>query len=410
MRAALDDFDPDGVSATVERGARVPGIAHACRRVLVLGWLALMPVFLGLYIVESIRNGHAAWAIDFNGNFRLPAQEILHGTSPYHPEELVRVRAAVAAGHSPIEYQHGVFPSYPAPALLLGVLFSALPLVPAAWLWFGCLLAAGWLALRLVGVRDWRVYAATAMAPPVISSLFYGAVDLVLMLGLAACWRWRDQAGKAGIALGAIIALKLVALPLVVWFAATRRWRAAGVSLAVAALLAAVGWAVIGFDGLAGYPHLLSLLTDVESTRGYSVVAFAGALGAGASMAALMPYAAGTCLLAALWVVSRRGPSGDAITFLLGVLAALAFSPIVWQHSLALLLVPLAALRPRFDAVWTLPVLLWSTPDTSGIVHPLQLMMCALVVGIVVARALASQSPARRSGALQRSSGSVRLA
>ena len=51
--------------------------------------------------------------------------------------------------------------------------------------------------------------------PPVVGSLFFGAVDLLLLLGLAACWRWRDSAGKAGCALGAIIALKLIALPLV---------------------------------------------------------------------------------------------------------------------------------------------------------------------------------------------------
>ncbi len=89
------------------------------------------------------------------------------------------MREAVAAGHSPIEYQHGVFATYPAPGLLAGVPFTALPLTLAAWLWVGCLVAAGGLALRLAGVRDWRVYAAAAMAPPVATSLFFGAVDLV---------------------------------------------------------------------------------------------------------------------------------------------------------------------------------------------------------------------------------------
>ena len=57
----------------------------------------------------------------------MPAQEILHGTSPYQPGELEAVRAAVDAGHSPIEYGHGVFATYPAPGLLLGVPFTALP-------------------------------------------------------------------------------------------------------------------------------------------------------------------------------------------------------------------------------------------------------------------------------------------
>ena len=105
--------------------------------------------------------------------------------------------------------------------------FTAIPLVVASWVWLGLLLLCGGLALRLAGVRDRRVYAAALLAPPVVSSLFYGSVDLVLMLGLAACWRWRDQAGRAGLALGAIIALKLIALPMVAWLLVTRRFRQA---------------------------------------------------------------------------------------------------------------------------------------------------------------------------------------
>ena len=129
------------------------------------------------------------------------------------------------------------------------------------------------------------------------------------MLGLAACWRWRDHAGRAGLALGAIIALKLVALPLVLWLsppAAGPRRRPASLT---AGALAAAGWAVIGFDGLTGYPHLLSLLTDIESDRGYSAVAFAVALGAGAGSAAWAPYALGACLVAALAVVRSAQPA-----------------------------------------------------------------------------------------------------
>ena len=370
---------------------RAPGIAHAGMRMLSLAWLVLMPLALLVFVVQSIRDGHGAWAIDFNGNFREPAREILHGASPYHPDELVRVRAAVDAGQSPIDYEHGVFAAYPAPSLLLGVPFTALPYALAAWLWFGLVLAAGGFALYLAGVRDRLVYGAALLAPPVIGSLYYGAIDLVLMLGLAACWRWRDHAGRAGLALGAIIALKLVALPLVLWLLATRRWRAAATSLVVAGALALAGWAAIGFDGLTGYPHLLSLLTDIESARGYSAVAGAIALGAGSATAAWAPYVAGACLLAALSAVAlQRGRSADPATFLLGVLAAIAFSPIVWQHSYALVLVPLAVLRPRFGPIWGLPVLLWLAPDSPDVAEPFQLLACALVIGAISAWALES--------------------
>jgi hypothetical protein len=386
MGPSLDRFDLRCVSAT-------PGVTQACARVIRLAWVALLPLALLVFVFQTIRNGHSAWAIDFNGNFRIPAQEILRGNLPYHPDELVRVRAAVAAGHSPIEYHHGVFAAYPAPGLLGGVPFTALPAVLAEWLWFGCLLAAGGLALRLAGVRDWRVYGAALLAPPVVGSLFYGAVDLVLLLGLAACWRWRDHAGRAGCVLGAMIALKLIALPLVLWFVATRRWRAAALSLGVAGALAVAGWAVVGFGELTAYPHLLSLLTDIESARGFSAVAFAIALGAGTTTAAWAPYAVGACVLVALFAVARRGPAADGATFLLGVLAALACSPIVWQHSLALLFVPLAVLRPRFGLVWTLPLLLWLAPDTSGTVPASQLLLFALVVGAVCTVTLRAGAP-----------------
>ena len=71
---------------------RAPGIAHVFGRIAWFVWLALLPLALGVYVVQSIRNGHSAWAIDFNGNFRSPAQEILDGHSPYHPGQLAAVR------------------------------------------------------------------------------------------------------------------------------------------------------------------------------------------------------------------------------------------------------------------------------------------------------------------------------
>ena len=91
----------------------------------------------------SFHSGTGAWAIDFDGNFFAPAREILHGVSPYHPDELERVRHAVAAGHRPDEFHDGVFAAYPAPGLLLGVPFSYLPLGLAEWLWAGCMLLRG---------------------------------------------------------------------------------------------------------------------------------------------------------------------------------------------------------------------------------------------------------------------------
>jgi hypothetical protein len=351
------------VSAALERRslrARAPELARVCRRVLVVLLFGILPASLLLAIlVGSFRSGTGAWAIDFDGNFLRPAHEILRGVSPYHPGELVHVRAAVAAGQRPDEFHDGVFPAYPAPALLIGVPFSYLPLGLAEWIWAACMLLAGGLALRLVGVRDWRVYGIALLTPAAMSSALLGAVDFALMLGIAACWRWREHAGRAGLALGAIVALKLVAAPLVAWLLVTRRWRAAVTAGAVALGLWLAGWAVIGFHGLSGYPHLLSLLTDIESDRGYSAVAYANLIGISGRAASLAPYVLGVGLLGVLWRVSKRRRGADEAAFLVGVLVLVAFSPIVWHHYFVLLFVPLAIYCPRFAPIWLLPTLCW---------------------------------------------------
>jgi Glycosyltransferase family 87 len=350
------------MSAALERRRTLNTAAmlRAGCRVLAFGFLGLLPPLLLLVIlIGSFHSGTGAWAIDFDGNFFKPAREIVHGLSPYHPDELVRVRHAVANGHRPDQYDNGVFAAYPAPALLLGVPFSFLPLALAEWLWAGCMLGAGWLALRIVGVRDWRVYGAALLTPAALSSVLLGAVDLGLVLGLAICWRWRNHAGRVGVALGAIIALKLLAAPLIAWLLVTRRFRAAAVACATSAVLVVGGWALIGFHGFTGYQHLLGILTDIESTRGYSAVAYANLIGISGSAASLAPYVVGAVALGALWLVSRRRAGGDEAAFLLGVLAVLAFSPIVWHHYLLLLFVPLAVYLPRFGPIWMLPLGCW---------------------------------------------------
>jgi alpha-1,2-mannosyltransferase len=364
----------------LSRLARLPGRRLA--RFVLLGILPLFLLATGLRYSWHV-GASGSWAIDFNGNLRMPAQEILDGISPYHPELFERVRDAVAAGGSPFDFQRGVFAAYPAPALLLGVPFTLLPQALAEWLWVGLSLASAALALRLVGVRDWRVYGAVMLMPPVVTSLQLGSVDLPLMLGLAACWRWRDHAWRAGAALGAIIALKLLALPLVVFFAATRRWGAAFASLAVSAALCLAGWAAIGFDGLVGYPHLLSLLTEFESERGYSLIHYATALGLGSGVASSVPYVVGGALLVVMWKVARRGGGAEASAFLLCVLAAIALCPIVWQHYLVLMLVPLAVLQPTFSVVWLAPSLLLLTPDGAWIARPRELAIFALVLVVI---------------------------
>jgi Glycosyltransferase family 87 len=376
------------VSAAIPRRAiHVDGLRRTLGRVstwLLLGALPLLIVFAPL--VVGFHNGTGAWALDFNGNFVIPAREILRGVSPYHTAYLEHVRAAVAAGHRPDQFSKGVFATYPPPALLIGVPFTYLPAALAEWLWLGLMVACAAAALRLAGTRDWRVYGASLLTPAMGTSLAYGTVNCALMLGLAATWRWRDRAGSAGAALGGLIALKLIFLPLLAWLLCTRRFAAVAWSCACAAALWLAGWALIGFHGLGEYPHVLSLLSGIERRQGFSTVSNALALGLGDGAASVAPYVLGAAATGLLWVAVRSGGTrADAHGFLLAVLAMLVLSPIVWLHYLVFLLVPLAVLRPRFGLAWLMPSLLWALPFAGYTpANPLQRMaVIAAILGTV---------------------------
>jgi hypothetical protein len=401
------------VSAAIPRRAiHADGLLRTLRRVSTWLLLGVLPVVIvGAPLIVGFHNGTGAWALDFNGNFVTPARDILRGVSPYHTAYLEHVRAAVAAGRHPDQFSKGVFATYPAPALLIGVPFTYLPAAVAEWLWVGLMVACAALALRIVGVRDWRVYGAALLTPAIGTSLAYGTVNCALMLGLAAAWRWRDQAWRAGAALGALIALKLIFLPLLAWLLFTRRWLAAVASCACATALCLVGWALIGFHGLAGYPHVLSLLAGIEKRQGFSTVSDALALGLSDRVASAVPYVLGCGVTALLWIAVRRGgPRADAHGFMLAVLAMLAFSPIVWLHYLVFLLAPLAVLRPRFGVAWLMPSLLWAMPfaayTPANPVHRIAFAAAALgtVVFAIGPRTLLSHLPA---GRLRRSDGTL---
>ena len=70
-------------------------------------------------------------------------------------------------------------------------------------------------------------------------------------------------------------------------------------------------------------------------------------------------------VLGACFLVGRRA-GGDRSSLALALAAALLFSPIVWIHWFALLLVPLAIARPRFSPAWLIPLVSWLCPGTGN--------------------------------------------
>jgi hypothetical protein len=211
--------------------------------------------------------------------------------------------------------------------------------------------------LGILGVRDWRCYGIAFAWPSVYAALMAGTLTIPLALAAALVWRFRDDARVAGAGLGLSMALKPILWPLTVWFAATRRLGAALLSVAVAGVAVAVSWATIGFADVLEYPGLLHRIQELEEEDGYTVYAVAIDLGTSHAFARAVGVAVALLLLAGVVYLGRRGDERGA--FVIAIAATLACSPIVWLHYFALLLVPVAIVRPHFGAIWFVPLGMW---------------------------------------------------
>jgi hypothetical protein len=255
-------------------------------------------------------------------------------------------------GHSP--YGHSLANAfvYPPPAALLFAPFAWLPYHVAAGVYLVASLAAVVGALWLVGVRDRQLYATAFLSPAVLTALTVGTVTPLLLLGLAAVWRFRDHRGAA-VPAALLVVFKLFLWPILVWLLVTRRQRAALEAVALSLVLTLVCWAGIGFADIGRYRSILDQLVAAEGAKSY-------ALGSGRPAEVLL----GAVAVLSLWIGRRLG---ERRLFALAVVGAILGSPIVWLHYFALLAVVLAVLQAPF-VYWLLPVVLWVTPlqQTSG--------------------------------------------
>ena len=309
--------------------------------------LVLLPaVALWAIFANVVRGGDVT---DFENTLYGAGQAVVDGESPYPALD----DPALVSGKGYV---------YPPLTALVTVPLTSMS-VEAAGFVVMALLVAGFAATLLVlGVRDWRCYGLAFLWPPVLSAVQTGNITIPLALGAALAWRFRNDARVAGASLGLTLAAKPILWPLVVWLGVTRRLRAFVIALAVALLALAASWAVIGFAGLRGYPDLVRRLTDVEDEHGYTVYALALDLGASSVLAWALWACAAPAALAGAVFLARRGD--DRRAFALCVVAALAFSPIVWQHYFAFLLVVVAVVQPTLGLAWFVPLLMYGSTGT----------------------------------------------
>jgi hypothetical protein len=318
--------------------------------------VALLGSCLMFTLGMSNIGGHGL-LMDFKGGLWDAGRAIVHGHSPYRPGFLATQAAIAQSGGVALgETSQNAFsiPVYPAPINLAVVPFSLLPFWLAGALFTALSIGAMVVGLRLLGVRDWRCFAAALLSWPFVFALDLGALGPLLVLGAGIVWRWRERLWPPAIALASIVVAKVFPWPLGVWLLVTRRWRALGLAVLIGAVACLAAWAVIGFDGMTAYPRMLSNLSAIEEGRAASLVAVLLWLGIPATLAKMAALAVTGALLALAWRFARR-PGGDAQAFGLAVLAALTSSPIVWEHYMVLLFVPIALISPRFSKLWLVP-------------------------------------------------------
>ncbi|MGH2868581.1 MAG: glycosyltransferase family 87 protein [Solirubrobacteraceae bacterium] len=330
-------------------------------RVFIVGPLLLAGPLL-TYSTIRVRSNHALF--DFRGGMFNAGLAILHGVNPYQAQFLAHQTAIMHAGgiaQGELAVTAFSIPVYPAFANLLIVPLSLLPFTLAAVLFTLASVAAMIAGVWLLGVRDWRCFALALISWPFLVGAYLGAIGPFLVLGVGAAWRWRARVFPPALAVAAIVAAKIFPWPLGVWLLITRRYKPLAMTLAVGIVLTFGAWAVIGFHGLAQYPQMLSDMTFLQQNRAVSIVGVLLIAGVPSGVATVAAIAIAAGILFAAWRLTG-GPDGDRRAFGLAILAALSATPIVWDHYMVLLFVPIALASPGLSAAWFIPL---CTPLTT---------------------------------------------
>ncbi|HET9851016.1 MAG TPA: glycosyltransferase 87 family protein [Candidatus Limnocylindrales bacterium] len=303
--------------------------ARRSAEILLFGALPILALVLALWAYA----GDDRLALDFHHELYRQAEAVLDGRDAYE------------APNADLSDRSNFL--WPMAAVLPVVPVTVVPPGGADWLATAVVLAALVAALWLLEVRDWLVYGVVLLWPATIEAIQTANASLPLVLLVALMWRYREHASIAGLALGYGIAVKLFLWPVAVWLVLVGRVRAAVVAGCVAAASLLL---LLPFTSIPDYVRLLRNLGETFEHDAYTPFALLTDLGMPDTPARVLTVALGLGVLALAW---RRRSLGLALA------ACLVVSPIVWRHFFVLLLVPLALSRPRFDAVWLIPIGMW---------------------------------------------------
>ena len=149
----------------------------ALRTALTVVLLGILPVAV-LVAMFAVAHTDGSLSVDFQNELYPEAKRLLHWQNPFPP--------------SGTDLSHGHNLIWPPVAALLVAPFTVLSAGTANWaiaiVGIGCFMAS----LRIVGVRDWRVFGAFLLWPQVVGEIRVSHLTPILVLLLALVWRHRE--------------------------------------------------------------------------------------------------------------------------------------------------------------------------------------------------------------------------
>ena len=340
--------------------------------------LGVLPLVITGWVVYHVYASGSA-AVDFQHSFWVAGWRTVHGLDPY-----AWTRDQISGGVS--------FP-YPALTALLLAPFGLLSSFPESIPVTAAAIAAAPLALWILEVRDWRVYGAAALWAPVVVGWQSANFTLALVVGIALLWRFRARRVVAAILVACLVSIKPILVPLWLWLVITRRWRAAAIGVAIGIAVNVVSWTALGWHELSRWLNLISLQGKLQDSTGYSLIAFASHLGLGRTVGYALIVGVGCLLVGAALAFARAGR--EQSLFGVAVVLTVVISPQADAHYFAMLLVPLALVRPRLSWAWLAPLVLWVCPATQS--HLWQIVVWWML-GVAVAADFLTPVGDRRPG------------
>jgi hypothetical protein len=296
---------------------------------------------------------------------------------------------------------------YPPPFALALVPFALLPESVGLVVWEGLAIGAFLVGVALLPVRPavrWGILLLGGLDWPLLFAFKLGQVGPLLFLLFAIGWRWRDRPAVLGASVAAGALIKVQPVILLGWAAATGRWRAVGISLAVLAAAAAVATVAFGPSVWLDYVALLGRVSSAVTTpHNFSIGAIAFQLGLSESIAGLVQLAATIGVVAVVLIAIRF--ASHEVSFLTTVVASQMLSSLLWDHYAVVLLLPVAWLLER-GHWWAVAIPLLTSLPLVGLVpaaiYPLVFaagLLGPVVVELVGRRRVVGAGPGSGSAA-----------